>query len=176
MHLNPRTANLLGALAVALASRIERETSEVGGQGTTASAALVTIHNHPGESVEALRRTLGLTHSGAVRLLNGLEAEGLLERRRDDNDGRAVAVWLTAAGQERASAILCSRAEATDAVLGALPAEQLVLLVPMLETALAALTRGPESARAICRLCDEGVCRPAGCPVEQTARQHGDSA
>ena len=44
------------------------------------AAALVTIGNHPGESVEALRHALGLTHSGAVRLLNGLEAEGLVER------------------------------------------------------------------------------------------------
>ena len=43
-------------------------------------AALVTLAHYPGQSVTTLGQTLSLTHSGAVRLADRLEADGLVRR------------------------------------------------------------------------------------------------
>ena len=65
-----RTLNMLGALALALADRIATRAETASGLHDSAASALVVIANHPGEPIDAIRRTLGLTHSGAVRLVD----------------------------------------------------------------------------------------------------------
>ena len=106
-----RTLNMLGALALALSDRIATSAEAASGLHDTAASALVVIVNHPGEPIDAIRRALGLTHSGAVRLVDGLETAGLVERRRNDRDARAIAVWPTRAGQRAESKITAARAE-----------------------------------------------------------------
>ena len=64
--------------------------------GETA-AAIVVLGYAPGLSVELLRQVLDLSHPGTVRLINRLEEEGLVERRKAA-DGRAVALHLTRKG------------------------------------------------------------------------------
>src|SRR5258708_23898580 len=87
-----RIANRLGALALAVADAIERAAGNLPG-GANAGAALVAICNHPNENIRVLQGALGLTHSGVVRLLDGLEGAGFVERRRGvAEDGRAAAV------------------------------------------------------------------------------------
>lgn len=165
--------NLLGAFATTVATNIEQQVAEVGLRGTSAATALVTIRNHPNDTIEVLRRILGITHSGAVRLINGLEDDGLIRRQRSGSDGRAVTTRLTREGEKRATMVLEARARVTTAVLGSLSHEQQSMLRPALQTALAALTDGKDKARRICRLCDEQVCRPNGCPVEIAADKNG---
>ena len=60
-------ANLLGALALAVADRL-REAMEHSDDELAASepATLVTLAHYPGQSIVALGGTLGLTHSGTV--------------------------------------------------------------------------------------------------------------
>ena len=90
-----RLANRLGALALAVADALERAAGNLPG-GANAGAALVAICNHPNENIRVLQGALGLTHSGVVRLLDGLEAAGFVERRRGvAEDGRAAAVIPT---------------------------------------------------------------------------------
>ena len=161
--------NLLGAFATTITSSIEQEVAELGGRGINAETALVTIRNHPNDSIDVLRRILSLTHSGAVRLINALETEKLVERHRSGDDGRSVVIRLTAKGRKRADKVSQARARVTNAVLKSLTAKQREVLAPILEIALKALTDGEDSARRICRLCDERVCRPQGCPVEMAA-------
>ena len=36
----------------------------------------------------------------------------------------------------------------------------------MLEKVLGSFTEGQQGARRLCRMCNEQVCRPQGCPVE----------
>ena len=76
-----RTANLLGALLTGLhdhlASRLEHE-SEISGDGPT---ALVAIAYNEGRTVEFLRRTLSLSHSWTVRVVENLEKAGLVNKR-----------------------------------------------------------------------------------------------
>jgi MarR family transcriptional regulator, transcriptional regulator for hemolysin len=47
-----------------------------------------------------LAASLSLDNSSVVRLLDGLEAAGLIERRDDADDRRAKAIVLTAAGRK----------------------------------------------------------------------------
>src|SRR5260221_6499966 len=104
-----RTLNMLGALALALADRIATRAEAASSLHDSAASALVVIANHPGEHIDAIRRTLGLTHSGAVRLIDGLEAGGLVERRRSDRDARAIALWATTSCDATAIPIISGR-------------------------------------------------------------------
>jgi MarR family transcriptional regulator, negative regulator of the multidrug operon emrRAB len=120
-------------------------------------------------AVDAIRRTLGLTHSGAVRLVDGLEAAGLVEHRRSDPDARAIALCPTRAGKRAMSKILAARAELLGPVLAGTSEADKQAIVALLKSALAKLTDNRDRARSICRFCEEWVCRPGGCPVEQAA-------
>lgn len=166
---NARTLNMLGALALALADRIAARAQAASNLHDSAASALVLITNHPGESFDAIRHALGLTHSGAVRLADGLEAAGLVERRPSDRDGRAVALWATPAGGRTASKILAARAQLLEPVLARTTKAERKTIAAFLETALAELADSQNRALSICRFCAEGTCRPLGCPVEQAA-------
>ncbi len=84
-----RPANLLGALALAVSDRI-REVTEQQADALARSepAALVSLVHYPGQPVGVLDQTLGLTHSGAVRLSDRLEAAGLVRRTSAGPAGR----------------------------------------------------------------------------------------
>lgn len=163
-------SNLLGTFATNIVTRVEQEIADLGGRSITHESALVTIRNHPGESIDVLSKALGLTHSGAVRLINSLETEAFVERHRSIDDKRSVEINLTPKGQKRAIKVLEARERVTNTTLKMLSQDQQAALVPVLEAALAGLTNNQESARRICRLCDESVCRSQGCPVENAAK------
>ena len=61
--------------------------------------ALVVIGSNPGMSQTALGNVLGIARSGAMLLTDWFEAQGLVERRRLPNDGRAWGLHLTARGE-----------------------------------------------------------------------------
>jgi MarR family transcriptional repressor of emrRAB len=163
MTADERTGNLLGALALTLADSI--------GTGSDA-AALITLRNYAeGEPLDLLRRALALSHPGVVRLADRLERRGLVERRRSDRDGRAVALRLTRAGRRAADEALAARAGAIDTALATLQADERRALDGMLERMLAAQTTDLTASLVICRLCDPDVCgHPDRCPVTQAAR------
>src|SRR5215216_4280478 len=130
MTADERTGNLLGALALTLADHI--------GTGSDA-AALITLRNYAeGEPLDLLRRALALSHPGVVRLADRLERRGLVERRRSERDGRAVALRLTPAGRRAASEAQTARAAAIDTALAALRPNEQTALTGMLERMLAA--------------------------------------
>jgi DNA-binding MarR family transcriptional regulator len=56
-----------------------------------------------GSSQQELGRKLGLDSSGLVSVIDDLEAQGLVERRRDANDRRRYAIHLTRAGKTKLS-------------------------------------------------------------------------
>jgi DNA-binding MarR family transcriptional regulator len=160
-----RTANLLGALALALADSMSEEAETRAAHGAAAPAALVTVGVTPGCSIDALARTIGLTHSATVRLVDRLAADGLVERR-GGADRRAVGLHLTRRGAARRRAILKGRAEVLARALGPLSEDDRATLTTLVETILGAFTRDRRHADHICRLCDEDVCPQERCPVE----------
>jgi DNA-binding MarR family transcriptional regulator len=56
-----------------------------------------------GSSQQELGRKLGLDSSGLVSVIDDLESQGLVERRRDANDRRRYAIHLTRAGKTKLS-------------------------------------------------------------------------
>ena len=97
-----RHGNLFGAVAVAVADlTVDRAGSPVGGSLSDAAALSAMYHFLDRPSVDQLRRVLGLTHSGAVRLVDRLAADGLVERSGGP-DGRTRSVVLTRKGRAAA--------------------------------------------------------------------------
>lgn len=177
MHDGRRAANLLGVLALAVAERTREAAEGAVGVGGAAAAALVHLLSRPGESVGGLGRVLGLTQPGAVRLVDRLVELGLVARSAAgaSGDGRSVLLSLTAAGHDRAVAVLAARAAALQQVLAGLAPPEVERLVPLLEQLVVSLP--PEGSRPqagageavlhLCRLCDRGACRQdPGCPIE----------
>ena len=129
--------------------------------------------NYPGEPIEALRRTLQITHSGAVRLVDRLEAAGLLTRAPGGR-GRNLALALTPAGHAAVERIQRERIEVLANVVATLTGDERRALTPLIEKLLAELTGDRASARRICRLCDEVSCETgAACPVDVAAGPYG---
>ena len=160
-----RTANLLGAHALLVAERLR---AAAGRELSSASVLCALRTFAPGASIDELRRVLGLSHSGGVRIVGRLEREGLLKRRVDPADRRALRIELTAAGRHEADAILATRRAALRSLLGAFDAREQDILAALLERSLGAATHGADDARHICRLCEPGVCgHPDRCPVTQ---------
>src|ERR1700704_5807173 len=104
-------ANLLGALSLTVMDRIEQGAREVVGRGGETPAALIVIGYGEGKTNDKLRRILGLSHSGTVRLVDRLVSDDLVERR-PGKDGREVALHLTPRGAASRKDLLTSRISA----------------------------------------------------------------
>ena len=159
-----RCENLLGAYALAVADRLRTETEEVVGHSGAAAAALLTIAHFPGRTVEFLRQAIGLSHPAAVRVVDRLVAQKLVQRRAAGG-GPAVALTTTAAGQRRARELLDRRERVLADAMPELSEAESASLSAILEKALAHLSDAPGTT--ICRLCDQCACREAACPVAQ---------
>jgi DNA-binding MarR family transcriptional regulator len=171
-----RDGNVLGALSLVVADQMSDAAAAAADQSLTAAAALSALeHFADGCSIDRLRRILGLTSSGTVRLVDRLVASGQV-RRREGPDGRTTSVTLTAAGRRGARRVTAARATVLDAALEDLsPAERGELerlTARVLEGIVRRkLARETESTRWICRLCDLEACgRAEGrCPAATAA-------
>jgi len=180
LQANRRLTNLLGAAAVGVSDAIQDAVTGEAGLDVSSATALVTLLDFaPSESVRFLSQVLGLTHSGAVRLVDRLVAAGYATRAAAE-DERAVALTLTPRGRRVALRIRRRRALAINALLTQTNATQRGQLTRLLETLVGNLTRTrlrarasgkPSSGGALCRLCDFTACgRAQGrCPAATAA-------
>ncbi|MBF6149418.1 MarR family winged helix-turn-helix transcriptional regulator [Nocardia nova] len=170
-------ANVLGALSLVVADGMNTAVEAVAALGPSAAAALAAMHQFlDGGSVTQLSSVLGLSHSGTVRLVDRLVAEGLVERG-GAQDGRAVSVGLTRHGRDMAARILRTREKSLMSALSALSADEIDNLAATVDTMLTTMTLARAEQRAargndrsqpwLCRLCDFDACgRSEGnCPV-----------
>lgn len=170
-------ANVLGALSLVVADGMNTAVEAVAALGPSAPAALAAMHQFlDGGSVTQLSSVLGLSHSGTVRLVDRLVAEGLVERG-GAQDGRAVSVVLTRDGRDMAARILRTREKSLTSALSALSADEIDNLAATLDAMLTTMTLARAEQRAargddrsqpwLCRLCDFDACgRSEGsCPV-----------
>lgn len=161
-------SNLIGAFATSVSTSIENQVFELKGRSLNHEVALVAISNHPNETIDVLSKVLGLTHSGTVRLINTLEQEGLVARHKSLQDARSVVLNTTLQGNDRVEQILTHRHNALAKVTEHFSHDQKQQFTKLLEVAMGHLTDKKVEARRICRLCDEGVCRKQGCPIEKS--------
>jgi DNA-binding MarR family transcriptional regulator len=155
-------ANLLGALALAVMDRIELGAREVIGRGGETPAALVVIGYGQGMTNDKLRRILGLSHSGTVRLVDRLVSDQLVERR-SGKDGREVALHLTARGAATRNELMASRISAVTSLLDVLSPTETKRLETLLHELLARQDTSEMDRFTICRMCDDRVC--TNCPL-----------
>jgi MarR family transcriptional regulator, lower aerobic nicotinate degradation pathway regulator len=86
--------------------------------------ALTVLRSRDGITQQALSGTLEMDGTNIVGLLNELEAEDLIERRRSPEDRRRHVVVLTEAGARRLGEAECALAAVDNEVLGALDDSQ----------------------------------------------------
>lgn len=163
-----RATNLLGALVVTLHDEMESATTDAAEHSAAGPAALATMLGEPGLSIESLRQILGLSHSGTVRLLDGLEREGTVERKAG-KDARSVALHLTAQGKRQAREVLEARKRSLEPALALLTPAERAQLIRLTEKVLGGLTRDRQHSDHICRLCDLSACPDLTCPVNCAA-------
>ena len=165
------TGNLLGALSLSVADRTADAVGDAAGQSQTAAIALSALNDFlHGPSMDQLRAVLGLTPSGAVRLVDRLQDAGYVTRRRGE-DARSVSVHLTPAGRGAARRVAAARAQVLQEVLRDLTPAERETLDGLLSRVLPRLIRGPGATRWMCRFCDTSACgrSEARCPVANEA-------
>jgi DNA-binding MarR family transcriptional regulator len=167
-----RTANLLGALALAVTDRCVHAAGRQTGHGESEAAALSALDQFlDGVSIDHLADVVGLSQSGAVRLVDRLERDGLV-RRGPSADGRATSLSLTPVGRTVARDMEAGRLGLLEDVLGALDTTEREELAVLIGKLLVGMMREPGATRWTCRLCDLDACgRDSGhCPIERAAR------
>jgi MarR family transcriptional repressor of emrRAB len=165
-----REANLLAVLTLELAARMAGAAGRVSSMSAEGPAAIAALSLFPGCTVEELRRILALSQPGTVRLVDRLQAAGLVERRAG-RDGRSLALVPTGAGNSAAAGILDARLAVAADVLALLDEDELRALVPLLERLVGGLAGDHAAARRVCRLCDVEACgHPERCPITKALR------
>lgn len=172
-----RTANILGALAVALNDRIASETGSISGMSSSAVSALIQVHFYPGRSVEQLKSQIGLSHSASVRVVDLLENAGHVERRRiTDADARVISLFTTAKGHDLAVQILDLRNGTVRKIVEELsPADQ-SHLERIVCGLISNLVRPGAEQELVCRFCDLSTCPQDTCPMTLMDDASGDAA
>ena len=171
-------ANVLGALALVVADQITAAAAHASGQsvsGATALSALAHFLDRP--SLDRLHLVLGLTPSGAVRLVDRLEADGFVTRSAGP-DGRTRSVVLTARGRRVAERVAAARAAVLQPLVDDLSSAERQTLRELLSRMMAKVVAAKEGGAWICRMCDIAACgRAEGrCPAANAgAVKYGQS-
>ncbi|WP_204006339.1 MarR family winged helix-turn-helix transcriptional regulator [Virgisporangium aurantiacum] len=166
-----REANVLGALAQAVTDRTTAAITAATGQSPSAAAALTALDQFLDRpTLDRLRLVLGLTPSGAVRLVDRLSQAGLVTRG-PGGDGRSRSVMLTERGRAAAAEVAAARATVLRDLLGDFSAADRKTLGRLLDRLMAGVVAGKDGGGWICRQCDLAACeRAAGrCPAANAA-------
>ena len=159
-----RTANMLAALAGDITEQVGAAMRSHPNQTDSASAALNIMGFWDGITNAELSRALALSHTATVRLVDKLEAAGLVEARVGD-DRRATHLHLTDAGRAAVLPILGARCAVVERYLDVLmPAEE-DQLAALLEKLMTPLGTDPYRVCHFCRLCDLSSCPADQCPM-----------
>jgi DNA-binding MarR family transcriptional regulator len=153
-------ANQLGALALILTDRVE---AAMGGRSSTAAAILASLRHQGPMTGTGLARVVGVAQPTCVRVVDGLAAEGLVER--GPKSGRDVLLQLTASGAGEAERLGRARLAAIYPLLDDMTLGEGVTLGMMAAQLMAAATDSPRAGKRHCRLCDHGICNGEACPV-----------
>jgi MarR family transcriptional repressor of emrRAB len=171
VHSDSHLPNVLGALALSLATEVEEAIEDSGGLRSNELSALMTLANWAdGESFEVLRVASGLSQPGCARLVDRLEAAGLARRETAAGDARVTAVRITARGRRTAAKVGASREHVIARWLDRLSTDERAALSPLLDRLLeqahvAAPDPGVFRVRC-CRQCDPDACgMPERCPT-----------
>jgi DNA-binding MarR family transcriptional regulator len=168
----------LYALAAAVVRRMPRDLS------LTAAATLYALERQGPQRLTYLAAQEGVAQPSMTALVTKLEQAGLVERRADPSDGRAVLVGLTPAGGRYVRARRQSGARALLPLLAGLSREQLEALrgaLPALRAVAAAELDAPgraggapsQAPRRANGASSQAPERASGAPAEAPGRASG---
>lgn len=155
---------MIGALALAIADEVQRSVQQHTPEEGPAAAALALLANEPGVTIVRLRSAVGLSHPGAVRLVDRLVDEGVFERRPALHDRRAVALHLTPAGMRMADAVTKAKASVLERALARCTPAEAQVMTGLAAKMLGGLVRDADHGYAVCRFCVFDACED--CPVD----------
>ena len=161
--MDKKTENMVGALVLGLADAILQQTENHAPEKGQAAAAIALLRHEPGMTIEQMRRALGMSHPGTVRLVDRLAVDGLVARQPSAADKRAVALHLTEAGERSCDAILSSRYRRIASALEVFEPSERETFRLLTEKLLSAFVEDVDHAYSVCRLCDLSAC--VDCPV-----------
>jgi len=169
----PRLENLLGAWSLTVTDRMA-DIGRASGVSATDQAALVTMLAHPDHPVSWLGDVLGLTSSGATRLVDRLVASGWVARSPGD-DTRQRRLRLTRSGSALAGKLVGARGSVLAESLAGLGAGDRARLEGILERLVGSSTPDLLPAMRTCRLCDRKACRSDDheCPLDHVVPGSG---
>src|SRR3954471_21645836 len=123
MNMPDRLTNLTGAWALAVTEATTAAVTDVADAGGELPAAVITIGAYRKQSLEALRRALGLSQPGTVKLVDRLVERGWVLRQPGDS-ARSLSLTLTTDGERLLHDLLTARAAAIDELLAPLTARE----------------------------------------------------
>jgi DNA-binding MarR family transcriptional regulator len=160
-----RVENLLGALALSITDAVAQGVEKAEGSYGSDTFALVLLQHAETLRSDVLARQLRLAQSSTVRLVDRMERDGLV-RRETGTDRRTVMVTLTPQGLRAAERVLSVRRKVLRELVAGLSESEQSALQAISVKLLDSLTVDLASGEQNCRLCDEGACSLADCPVE----------
>jgi len=128
-----------------------RELEQVTGAPITVHRALVCIGNEPGLTASRLANLLGMQRPAVSQILKSLTHRGWVERRRSDDDQRAVQVYPTAEGRQTLQATAGRAVFTLQRAVCSLSDEQLQQLSASVEHLLTQLPEMTPSTRPSAR-------------------------
>jgi DNA-binding MarR family transcriptional regulator len=164
MHLF--AANKLGALGILLRDRIEGALDDL---SPSAAAVLSMLHFKPGLTTSELASVVGVSQPTAVRLIDGLERQKLIQRGVPK--GRVTPLELTEDGHCKVKALQVRRLAVLDELFSAFQPKERQLFETLLDIVLTGATSSRAFARTTCRLCEHDLCGPEICPIGCRARE-----
>ena len=168
-------ANVLGAVALDATTQVGVAIEQATGVSIVQATALSALANYAdGQSIDVLRRSVDLTHSATVRLVDRLVELQLVERRAIADDRRVAAIHLTAAGRRTVRKIRRAREQVLADWVARLSRADRAEFARILDKAAArdvAATQRIDTADYLCRLCDPVACgHPGRCPITEARR------
>ncbi|WP_062221188.1 MarR family winged helix-turn-helix transcriptional regulator [Aureimonas sp. D3] len=159
-------SNKLGALGVLIEERMGHALHDL---SPRAAAVLSTLHFRPGLTTTELSKVVAVSQPTAVRLLDGLQRRGFVER--GEQAGRFTPLKLTEAGRVEVTRLQNERILTIGTLLMPLEPHETKAFETMLDRILAAATTSRFHARTTCRLCEHDLCGPGVCPIGNKATE-----
>jgi MarR family transcriptional repressor of emrRAB len=171
--MHDRLVNLLGATGLAVADLASEAVGGAGARNPSWSAALITLarERESETTTTDLARHIKLTQPAASRLVEGLVAQGLIER--GVGSGRSVPLRLTSEGEATVDRLLAARRQALASLVARLDDDESAALEHTLEKLLDSAFEQVRSGFVLCRQCDHNACVGGGasCPVTQAGQE-----
>jgi len=166
-------ANVLGALALVVTDQSAAAmagSTDLSDSAASAISALSEFLDSP--TLDDLRKVVGLTPSGVVRLVDRLAAAGLINRGPGP-DGRSRAIVLTERGRAVATELKTARLAALQGMLEGLTATEQQTLHALLGRVMGTVVEQKSGGAWIFRQCDLGACRRSAgeCPAQLAAQR-----